>query len=92
MKCVFCQKEVEIIDLVGVRDDCPNCGSALHCCFQCQFYDRGSYHECRERVQYRIEHKDRFNYCEFFAFGRDAKEDLANKENIKKQLDSLFKK
>jgi len=92
MNCVFCQHEVLIIDRIGVRDDCEHCGSSLHCCLQCQFYDRSAYHECKERVQFRVEHKDRPNYCEFFAFGRDAKEELASKEKIKNQLDELFKK
>ncbi len=81
-----------MVDRVGVRDDCNNCGSSLHCCLQCEFYDVGSFHECRERVEYRIEHKDKANYCEMFHFGRNAVETLADKDKVKAALDALFKK
>lgn len=91
-RCVFCQGEVEVIDRVGVREDCPSCNRPLHCCLQCKFYDLGSFHECRERAEYRIEDKDRVNYCDLFSFGRDAVEKVADKNKIKTELDALFKK
>ena len=91
MKCVFCQNEVEVVDRVGVRDDCESCGRPLHCCLQCKFYDRSAFHECRERVEYRVEDKDRANYCDLFSFGRDAVEKVADKEKIKADMDKLFK-
>ncbi|PIR18211.1 MAG: hypothetical protein COV46_00935 [Deltaproteobacteria bacterium CG11_big_fil_rev_8_21_14_0_20_49_13] len=91
-KCVFCQKEIEIIDRVGVRDGCDSCGNPLHCCLQCKFFDRGAFHECKERVEYRVEEKDRPNYCDMFSFGRDAVEKVADKNDIKSKLDALFKK
>lgn len=90
-KCVFCQKDVEVVDRVGVRDDCPHCEMPLHCCFQCKFYDQSSFHECKERVQYRVEHKDKGNYCDLFAFGREATEKVADKADVKAKLNALFK-
>lgn len=92
MKCVFCQNEVEVIDRVGVRDDCEKCGRPLHCCLQCKFYDRSAFHECLERVEHRIQDKDRGNYCDLFSFGRDAVEKTTDKSKIKSELDNLFKK
>ena len=92
MKCVFCQKDVKVVDRVGVRDDCESCSRPLHCCLQCKFYDRSAFHECRERVEYRVEDKDRANYCDLFSFGRDAVEKVADKEKIKADLEKLFKK
>ena len=91
-KCVFCQNEVEIIGRVGRRDECITCGRPLHCCLQCKYYDEKAFHECLERVEYRIEHKDRENYCEMFSFGREATEKVANKDKIRSDLDALFKK
>jgi len=90
--CVFCQKEVEVIDRVGVRDDCPHCDESLHCCLQCQFYDEKSFHECHEKVDNRVEHKDKANYCDLFKFGRDAAVKTADKDKIKSEMDKLFKK
>lgn len=91
-KCVFCQNEVEIFDRVGVRDDCDKCAMPLHCCLQCKFYDRSAFHECKERVEYRVEHKDKANYCDLFYFGRDAIEKVADKGKVKAELDRLFKR
>lgn len=91
-KCVFCQNEVEVVDRVGVRDDCPSCTRPLHCCLQCKFYDQKAYHECKERVDFRVEHKDRANYCDLFFFGGVAVVKVADKEKIRQDLDALFKK
>lgn len=92
MKCVFCQNEVEVIDRVGVRDDCQSCERPLHCCLQCRFYDDKAFHECKERVEYRVEDKEKSNYCDLFSFGRDAVAKVADKNDIKAKLDELFKK
>ncbi len=91
-KCVFCQHEVEVIDRVGIRDDCDYCAFPLHCCLQCKQYDTSAFHECHERVEYRVEHKDKANYCDLFSFGREASEKTADKSKIKTELDALFKK
>lgn len=90
--CHSCKKEVEIVDRVGRRDECPHCGNDLHCCLNCEFYDLGYYNDCRETMAVRVEDKDQSNFCEYFKM---AGKPFSNEDKVaqaKRKLEELFKK
>ncbi len=45
--CHKCGEPI-ISNYISIRDVCASCGTDLHTCLNCTFYDRGSYNECRE--------------------------------------------
>lgn len=51
---------------VGFRDECDKCGTDLHACKCCRFYDPGAYNECRESSADIVREKERANYCDYF--------------------------
>jgi len=91
--CHKCGKEIDRDAAVGRRDTCPSCGSDLHVCRNCRFYDPGSYNDCREPQAERVVEKDRSNFCDYFQFadsgGGAMKEKTADPRG---KLEELFKK
>ncbi len=65
-RCASCKKEVTVEGKVGRRDTCPHCGSDLHSCLNCGFYDEGAYNQCRETEAERVTDKEKSNFCDFF--------------------------
>jgi hypothetical protein len=92
IRCVFCEKEIDLNGRVSRSDSCPHCGHDLHCCLQCKFHDPGSYNECKEASAERVVDKERANFCDYFSL-KGSKEGVFGKEAIAKQaLEDLFKK
>jgi hypothetical protein len=92
-RCHACLKGLEIKIPVGRRENCPFCGSDLHCCLNCVFYEMGTYNDCRETQAERVIEKNRSNFCDYFIF-RDAETDSREKnpgESVKTKMESLFK-
>ncbi|MHB1845894.1 MAG: hypothetical protein ACYCWW_13795 [Deltaproteobacteria bacterium] len=85
--------ELALSGPIGRRDQCGDCGSDLHSCAQCRFYDPSASNQCREPQAERVQDKERSNYCEYFQLdgtpggSRDAVADEA-----KRRLEQLFKK
>lgn len=46
---------------------CAQCGTALHACRLCLFYDRGVANECREPIAERVVDKVRGNFCGYLT-------------------------
>ncbi len=92
--CYKCRKGQNSDGTVGRRDTCPSCGSDLHVCLNCRFYDPGSYNDCREPQAERVVEKDRSNFCDYFAFGDSVSGGGVKQEDLdpKGKLDDLFKK
>ncbi len=92
--CHRCGADVGSIDRVGRRDTCLQCGSDLHCCRNCRFYDRGYNNQCREQQAEPQVEKEQGNFCEYFAFreGGCGRTTDAAKQNVRSQLDALFRK
>lgn len=92
--CHGCGKELDRDATVGRRDTCPSCGSDLHVCLNCRFYDPGSYNDCREPQAERVVEKDRSNFCDYFEFGDSVSGGtMKQKESDPKgKLEALFKK
>ncbi|MBX2986385.1 MAG: hypothetical protein KF802_00680 [Bdellovibrionaceae bacterium] len=64
--CFHCGKEMEFVERVGLRDECPGCRSDAHVCKNCEFYDVKVYNECRETQAEVVREKERFNRCDYF--------------------------
>jgi hypothetical protein len=78
---------------IGFRDCCDRCGSDLHVCLNCHFYDDGAHHECRETSAEWVRNKERSNVCEYFRPLSSAASDLSSeKAKAIDALDDLFKK
>jgi|SRR5579863_178989 len=48
------------------RGVCPKCGTALHCCKQCAYFEPSTRFQCLKPVAVRIVVKDQANECELF--------------------------
>lgn len=89
--CHFCRKEVQFDTKIYIRDECPFCGRDLHICLNCEFYDEGAYHQCREPQAEQVLDKEKANVCDLFSpstrqvFG-------SRKDEAKERLERLFKK
>jgi len=77
---------------VGRQAQCPFCGTDLHCCMNCSFYDPGVYNDCRESQAERVLDKVRSNFCDFFSFTEKGKPSAMSAINSKDKLEALFKK
>lgn len=89
-KCFKCKTEVTL-EKIFFRDECSVCGSDLHVCTNCLFYDRGKANSCREDKADYVKEKDRANYCEYFRFCDDISKE-SGKAEAEKLWNTLFKK
>ncbi len=92
--CYQCGEKLNAGSTVGRRDVCPSCGSDVHVCLNCRFYDPGSYNDCREPQAERVVEKDRSNFCDYFEFSDSPSSDPMKHRNpqSRSKLDALFKK
>jgi hypothetical protein len=51
---------------IDFRGTCPKCGTALHCCKQCAYFEPSTRFQCLKPVPVRIVVKDQANECELF--------------------------
>ena len=78
----------------GSREDCLKCGSPLHACANCRFYDADALEWCGEPMARAEKPREAgtFNICSWFVF-RDPDEERLNAEKSKSArmaLDQLF--
>jgi hypothetical protein len=74
------------------RDECPACGTDLHVCRMCEFYDISVAKSCREPVAEEVTDKERANFCDYFR-GRPvvhAGGGAGETDAARAQLDALF--
>jgi|SRR5579862_8454134 len=45
---------------------CPKCGTALHCCKQCSYFEPSTRFQCLKPITVRVPVKDQANDCELF--------------------------
>lgn len=90
--CFKCQTKLELMQGFSRREDCPKCGADIHCCYNCKFYDQGSYNECKETTADVVKEKDRANFCDYFLLNEKngAAEDKV--DDLKAAAEALFKK
>jgi hypothetical protein len=91
--CHKCKGEL-VFDVKMQRADvCPHCGVDMHCCRNCEHWDPGAHHQCREHIAEHIPDREAANHCTFFAFRAGAPEDpSARIASSRAKLDALFKK
>ena len=92
--CHKCGKEV-LMEVKATRFDvCDFCGADLRCCLNCRFHDVSYPNECQEIGTAFIRERDKGNFCGSFEFakGNEHVKGSIKKDEIKNQLDALFKK
>ncbi|HSR52032.1 MAG TPA: hypothetical protein VLV83_14470 [Acidobacteriota bacterium] len=102
-RCSMCGAEVAGLDEVEPSSACPNCGSDLHTCRNCVFFDTSARFECTQPIPERVSPKDRRNECEYFEIKSrvekmtsSAKKSVAGKSSgdldPREAFERLFKK
>jgi len=92
--CFSCGAQLSSGTKPGRSDTCLDCDADVHCCRNCEFYDPGSYNECRESQAERVLEKDRSNFCDYFSFALDSGGGRAAGSQQRRggnPLDELFK-
>ena len=91
--CYRCGTDNGAVERVGRRDVCLGCGSDLHCCRNCSFYEPGSHNQCREPQAERQVEKEQANFCEYFNFGKvgGGSDDGVGAGDARARLDALFR-
>jgi hypothetical protein len=102
MNCWKCGHRVETLERLGFHAHCPQCDRPLHVCRDCSLYDRAYTNQCRETMAERVVHKERSNFCEYFAPNADSAAAAAPSQptqarpsperDARARLDALFKK
>jgi len=74
------------------RDECPACGSDLHVCRMCEFYDTSVAKDCREPVAEDVTDKERANFCDYFRVlsGVNAAGGVGEAEVARTKLEAMF--
>jgi hypothetical protein len=84
---------------IGPDSQCRSCGTALHCCAQCESFDPGAVYECRQKIPARISPKDAKNTCTLFSARVQVERETGStpaapsrqSSGARKALDDLFK-
>ena len=89
--CQSCKKEIPDELFIGRREQCPFCGTDLHRCLNCVFYELGVYNDCREGQAERVLDKSRSNFCDYFRFLEAKENSKPVAADPKTRLEALFK-
>ena len=92
MNCYKCGTIIELEDKVYRQSTCLKCGSYLHCCLNCRFYDELAYQQCKEPEARFVKEKESANFCTYFepCDSRRGPNNL-RADDARKKLDDLFK-
>ena len=71
---------------------CTNCGSDLHVCAACEFYNPHVSDGCDEPVAFIVNNKERANFCDYFKYSNSCFKGSAGDSNsqARYELESLF--
>lgn len=92
--CWNCKTEFteDDVRLLQRRDTCRHCGSDMHSCLNCRFWDTHA-NLCREGIGDYIRDREKSNFCSQFFFDRDRQlPDFDKAAAAKARLAALFKK
>jgi hypothetical protein len=92
MICYNCKAETAVEGKPGRQQLCPRCGSYMHCCRNCRFFDPLAYHGCREPQAEWVKEKEMGNYCDYFEAGGDSAGEQQKRDDARRRLDDLFGK
>ena len=88
--CYKCKEELVFDVKIGRRDLCPNCGSYLHACFNCEYWDPNVHNECRENQGEFIRDRAQGNFCLYFTVKALEEDNFSEQDAAKARLDALF--
>jgi hypothetical protein len=88
--CHRCGRRIGAGERVGRRDACLGCGSDLHCCRNCGFYDARYHNQCRETQAERQVDKEVGNFCDYFSFVDTTSSAAAGLDSTRAALAGLF--
>lgn len=100
-KCSNCSTPVEAVEIIGFNDQCKKCGTDLHSCKNCRYFDPGARFECQKPIEVRVAKKSDGNMCVQFSMKvsveKQQPQELkkVTKEQVspgKLAFDALFKK
>ncbi len=96
LRCARCgnQMAASSVGPADVLARCPRCGTDLHACIQCAFFDTASRFECSEAIPARVTPKDARNECTFFAARTTMERETRSAggpPDARKAFDDLFK-
>ena len=89
--CFKCQNPLELVFPISRSAECDKCKTDIRCCYNCMFYDKSVYNECKETQSTRILEKERSNLCDYFKFKTTTTSIQSEKEKLKEQAEALFK-
>lgn len=95
IRCARCGKTVTSVGEVTVESTCDNCGTHLHTCTNCAFFNTSARWECTKPITVRLARKDVQNECPLFSpavFVERTFESGAAPQDARKAFDALFKK
>ncbi|MDY7095538.1 MAG: hypothetical protein SX243_21390 [Acidobacteriota bacterium] len=92
-RCHSCGEKQSPPGVQQFEEQCRKCGTALHSCVHCVYFDTSARHECRQPVKEPVRSKTKANQCELFEpkvaqeFGADS----ADQSDARSAFDALFK-
>ena len=91
VRCHRCGSLVNTVILVNTM--CAKCGTALHCCAQCESFDPGAHYECTQPITARVTPKDAFTTCQFFEARSTVERETGSvkQTTARSAFDDLFK-
>jgi hypothetical protein len=94
LKCFKCGAVWKGEAKISFRAVCESCGTGLHCCKNCKFFDEYAHNKCRIPGTEMVQDRELNNYCDEFEFAIKKADPFAAKrqDDAKKKLDDLFKK
>ncbi|MDP6608029.1 MAG: hypothetical protein QF463_03090 [Vicinamibacterales bacterium] len=92
IRCARCGRLLDAP--IDETSTCAQCGSALHSCAQCAWFDTGSRFECAQPIKARVTPKDGQNDCGHFAPRVTVERQTRSQRgpsSAKQAFDDLFK-
>jgi len=68
---------------------CPECGSDLHSCKNCRFYEIGSHYDCHETIDELVKDKERANFCDYFSVNENLAGNKKSELEIEKSRNAF---
>lgn len=94
MICHACGSETKFQGTIPRTAECPACSADIHCCLNCDNYDRSAHNQCREPQAEWVTDRERANFCDYFTpnslKGGSVKK--SPREDLRRSFDDLFKK
>jgi len=95
MICHQCNGAVTIEGYISRADECPHCGSDIHCCLNCLNYEPAAHNRCLEPQAEWVSDREKSNFCDYFRPNKAGAKGMPVKkarDSARLDFDNLFKK